>query len=468
MTLLNNRMKSGLALLAAGSMLALGAPMAASAQSAFTTLDKTSAANVRFSSAERGKAIEAGSSVTVAGQGFKPGQKVQLLYGATPLAGGDLTADGEGKLTGTITVPANAVAGTHPIVVVAQGPYYATVADLKVSPTVPLSGQQNYTLTEAKATRGQYQSAYSPKSNALFVTSSVGRPPIKQSELVKLNADTLKVLARVTPQAAPATANGRDPGIFGVYGIAVDDSKGTVWTTNTRQNTISVYNQADLSLVKQFEPGAVGHPRDVVIVPGANKAYVSTSGKEVVVVDTGSLQVSKKIAPASLKRGEDFGAASLSFNPAKNLLYVASMSNEVAIIDTRTDEVVKVLPVPGAKGVIGIADDPQTGRIFVASQGSDNLIVLDADGKVIADTPVGAGALNVAFDPVKRVAYVANRGASTITVVDVDGKIVANLGPAPMVNHISIGKNGTVYAVDKSAGMAEGGLDSVIRIRPKK
>jgi len=169
------------------------------------------------------------------------------------------------------------------------------------------------------------------------------------------------------------------------------------------------------------------------------------------------------------QRGGEFSALSLSLDRAAHKLYVVSMTtNEVAIIDTRTDTVEKILPVPGARNAIGVSHDPQSGRIYVAAQGSDNLIVLDgASGAVIADTPVGAGALNVVFDPVKRLAYVANRNAGTITVTDPDGKIVANLGPAPLANHVSLGKNGVIYAVDKSAGVRDAEADVIMRIAPK-
>jgi len=243
-----------------------------------------------------------------------------------------------------------------------------------------------------------------------------------------------------------------------------------VWVTNTRQNTIAVYRQSDLGLVKQFAPGTVTHPRDVAIDVTAGKAYVSATGKpEVAVFDTGSLEAVKTIEIKALGRGKEFSATSLSLDKAAHRLYVASLStNEVAIINTQTDTVEKVWPVPGARSTIGISHDPQTGRIFVAAQGSDNLVVLDGNtGAVIADTPIGAGALNVAFDPVKRRAYVSNRGAGTIAVTDVDGKIVANLGPAPSANHVSLGKNGTVFAVDKSANARGEDSDTILRIRPR-
>ena len=249
----------------------------------------------------------------------------------------------------------------------------------------------------------------------------------------------------------------------------MDDANDTVWVTNSRQNTVAVYRQSDLSLVRQFEPGTVNHARDVVVDQALGKAYSSaTFQPEVVVFDTRKPEVARRVKIPSRVRGGSFSAASLSLNAAAHRLYVVSNStNEVAVIDTRTDEVEKVLPVPGARSAIGVSHDPQTNRIFVAAQGSDNLVVLDENGKTVANTPVGANALNVVFDPVRRQAYVSSRAAGTIAVTDAEGRIVANLGPAPLANHVSLGRNGTVFAVDKSAGVRNEEGDRLLRIQPR-
>lgn len=461
--------------------LVLGAgPLAA--QSPFGAVDPAPGSQISFSAVERNRPIHAGAEVAVAGQGFRPGQQVTLLYGTTPLLDRALVADGEGRIAGRIAVPARAAAGSHPIVVVAQEPYNATVATLKVSPVIPLSGQERFQIGEKQIARGLYQSAYSARNNALFVTSAVGRPPVRQSELVRVDPDTLAVVARITPAAAPAPAprpgapaNGQgggaaaDGGVYAVYGVGVDDANDTVWVTNSRQNTVAVYRQSDLSLVRQFEPGTVNHARDVVVDQALGKAYSSaTFQPEVVVFDTRKPEVARRVKIPSRVRGGSFSAASLSLNAAAHRLYVVSNStNEVAVIDTRTDEVEKVLPVPGTRSAIGVSHDPQTSRIFVAAQGSDNLVVLDENGKTVADTPVGANALNVVFDPVRRLAYVSSRVAGTITVTDADGRIVANLGPAPLANHVALGRNGTVFAVDKSAGARNEEGDRLLRIQPR-
>src|SRR5690606_30072675 len=141
---------------------------------------------------------------------------------------------------------------------------------------------------------------------------------------------------------------------------------------------------------------------------------------------------------------------------------------EVAIIDSASGTVDKVVPVEGVRGAIGVAYDGETGRIFVAAQGSDNLAIVDATtGETLHVVPVGAGSLNVAFEPAGRLAYVSNRGAGTVTVVDPDGAIVANLDNSPLPNHVATDGKGNVYAINKGRGDDEAG-DRISRINAKR
>src|SRR5690606_16849806 len=130
-------------------------------------------------------------------------------------------------------------------------------------------------------------------------------------------------------EEAPARADGREGGVYAVYGVGVDDSKDTVWVTNTRQNTVAVYNQSDLSLVKQFEPDAVNHARDVVIDEEHNRAYVSAVfTPTVVVIDTETLEVIKTIEIASGKRGGTFSTPSLALDEESHRLFTVSLSTD--------------------------------------------------------------------------------------------------------------------------------------------
>lgn len=465
-----NRSAAGLRFIIAAGALALSLGTAL-AQVAFDAPDSDYQGRVRASAVEQGKPIYSGSEIKVSGQDFKPGQSVTFLRGAQVLGEGPLTADQEGKFEVTFKLPEDAAVGTHPLVLTTAAPYHAEIVELKVSPQVSLSGADKFEVKDNKLVPGLYQSAYSAKSDAVFVTSAVGRPPVKASALVKVNPETLEIVAQVSPGEAPAREDGKEGGLYAVYGVAVDDANDTVWVTNTRQNTVAVYKQSDLSLVKQFEPGAAAHARDVVVDEKGGKAYATASGSPTVVVfDTKTLEPARAIEIKSGKRGQNFSVGSLKFDADSGKLFTVSMStDEVAIIDSASGEVEKVIPIKGSRGAIGVAYDGETKRVFVASQGSDNLLIVDADsGETLHNVLVGAGALNVAFDPVSKHAYVSNRGAGTVTVVDTDGNLVANLENAPFANHVAVDDKGDIFAVNKAQGEDNPANDRISKITPKK
>ena len=436
------------------------------AQVVFDAPDADYSGQVRMQAGEAGQPILPGSEVKVSGQNFKPGQAITLSRGLAPLSDETVTADQEGRFEIGFTLPADAAVGTHPLVLSTQAPYHAAIVEVKVSPDVKLFGEEKFSLADKKLVPGIYQSAYSAKNDALFVAAAVGRPPVKDSALLKLDPATLEIAAQITPAEAPGSGD-REGGVYAVYGVAVDDANGNVWVTNTRQNTVGVYRQDDLSLVKQFEPGAVPHARDIAIDPAHDRAYASpVNAPEIAVFDTKTLEKLDSIEIASANRREAFSPLSLQFDAKTGKLFVVSLSTaEVAIIDSATGSVEKVVPVAGARMASGVAYDAETNRIFVAAQGSDNLLIVDAEsGETLHNVLVGAGALNVAFEPVGRLAYVSNRGAGTVTVVDLDGNIVANLDNSPLANHVMADGKGNVYAVNKSRGADDEAGDRITRI----
>lgn len=404
-----------------------------------------------------------GRQIKLTGAQFKPGQQVQFFYEGQSITGNPVTVDAEGKFQTETTIPATAEPGRHPVVVSITQPSAAVIHMLKVSPDIPLSGADAFSILSSKTVTGVYQSAYSPKSKALFVTAAIGRPPVKESTLAKLNPDTLEVLQEATPPAAPDRAD-RDGkpqpgGVYAVYGVGVDDQNGTVWVSNTRQNTVAVYRQSDLELVKQFEPGIVSHGRDVLVDARQGKVFVNGArSPQVEVFDGKTLEKTATISlePAPRARAgfgappPSFSGMSMTLDEAGGKLYVVSADGDIAIVDTASNAAERVISAKGAVGAIGIAVDPASQRAFVVSQGSDNVVVADLkSGETLNNVLVGAGALGIAFEPVKKLVYVANRGAGTLTALDTDGRIVANLDGGPAPNHIHVAPEGVVYALNK-------------------
>src|SRR3972149_530083 len=172
--------------LAAGVLLTV----TATAQPVF---DQPANATFKGEVVSRGENVVPGSTADVLGRGFVPGQKVSLLRGDSVLTAQPVVVDADGNFKTQLSIPADAVPGTHPVVVRASQPAAATVLKLRVSPQLPLSGQAQFATRSSRLGRGLSQPAYRAASNAVFVPSAVGRPPVTQSQLLKLDPTSLKV-----------------------------------------------------------------------------------------------------------------------------------------------------------------------------------------------------------------------------------------------------------------------------------
>jgi len=386
------------------------------------------------------------------------------------------TANSAGVATGSVHVPDGAYLGTRDFVVGQSFPYTKTyTASAKISPSSAVFGVDGYDRVETPdgaIDQGLYQSAYSAASDALFVTTA---NVTTTSRIYKLDPDTLEVEASVVP----AYVSGDSGPLWAAYGIGVDDKHGTVWVTNTRQNTVAVYKQSDLSLLAQLPAGTITHSRDVVADPAhdlvfASSASEGSSGDGYIGVfegadNDGDGTPYEHIENIAVHPRTDFSPMSLELDAAHNKLFTVSLTTQKAmVIDTETlEDTIIDLPdlMAGGRGASGVAYDAVTNRLFVASQNSDELLIAQLNssmtaGTTVAEVPTGAGALNVAFDPARRLAYVANFGGTTITVTDVDGNKVANL-PFTRVNHVAEDGSGVIYAVNKDTG------NRVIRLSPK-
>lgn len=413
-------------------------------------------------SAAEGPIVPGGSALLM-GRGLEPGGEVSLRQSGVVLNdGAPVVADDQGAFRLEIQIPDNAQPGAYPVVAEFTDPPYATTFDVRVSPDLGDVGVEDYTVESHDVIPGLYQVVESPELGAVYVTSANGRPPVAESDLVKLDAETLEVVATARPEAAPRG------GVYAVYGVGVDAERGQVWVTNTRQNTVAVYDAEDLSLLKQFPEGLVSHGRDVVLFDG--KAYASaTFTPNVEVFDADSLEHAGTIELASGRRGQSFGTASLALDEGTGTLVVAGLAtSEVAMVDLASGEQTDVFQVPGAERVIGVAYDAEHGRIYTANAGTDNVSILDAaSGDLIRNVPVGSSPLNVSVAPDHKV-YVAVRGSDTVVVLDGEGEVLANLEVGSLPNDVYVASNGDVLAVNKRRGAEDPEGDKITRITPKE
>lgn len=410
--------------------------------------------------------VHPGETAQLRGMGFKPGQEVQLLRNGKVISGDKAIVVGkDGNFEVDATIPKDAALGLHPIVVQVGKPSAASVFELRVSKKVDNFGEDKYEISSIPVAKGLYQSAYSPKSKALYLTSSVGRPPVTETEVIKVDPESMKVVARITPE--PVDAKKADGQRFAAYGVAVDDNNGYVWVTNSRSGTLTVYKQDDLSLVKQFPTGIVPSIRDVVIDSSTNRAYTSGPGNdEITVIDTKTLELLEPIKLKSEGRTAP-GSISLALDEDAQKLYSVSIrTNDAHIVDLKTQQQEKVITLPGAQGTSGVAVAPKENLLWVAAQNSDNVYIIDLkSGEILHEVRVSAGPLNVLWDEQSKLAYVTNRASGQVSVLNPKGELVASVDGARHPNHMSLDQQGNLYLVHKST--KDGQPDELTRIHVK-
>ena len=291
---------------------------------------------------------------------------------------------------------------------------------------------------------GQYQSAYSERNNALWVTTSAGFPPIQDSALLKVDPNNLSVLDSYD---VPWMNDG-DRRRAAIYGVAVDDEHNTVWTTVTRENGVAVYSQQS-GAVLHSDLGNVNHSRDVVVDEGADRAYVSANFTDgIAVFDTntyarvGTISLGASARPMSLD---------LVGSGANAVLYTTDLlTGAIYVIDTSAGTF-RTISTKG-QGTSGIAVDTKRNRAYIANQYDPTGVdVIDlATGAELTSVRTPAGTLNAAYDAKNDLVYVTEFHSNKIVVIDAETmKQVGDLKVGDQPNHVTVA-NGVAYVVDKS------------------
>ncbi|APT93416.1 hypothetical protein CPHO_11535 [Corynebacterium phocae] len=389
--------------------------------------------------------LPAGSNVTavgVAGNSWWTGTQAAMADGSVTLS--------------DVEIPADAPFGQPIVITYTIGGETKTVeTGTKVSATVAPENVDHYDVKSVNLGDGLYQTAINNDTNEIFVTRS---NRTKYSTLYKLDATTLEVKQEVNLEGNPKLDNE----ILAAYGIGLDKKRDWIWVTNSRQNTIAAYNQKDLSLVKQWPKNFVGHPRDIVIDEKTGKAWISSvfnKTDDPTKFDRGNGNVVVVDYDGKSNKEIDLGQfpvpMSLELDVDSNYLYTVSRNSpKIARINTTTEEVdIFDMPADKVDGGAGVALDTKHNKLYIAATGSGNTLVFNAaDGSFQKEIRTGAGAISARYNPVDERVYVGHRDASTVVAIDSNtDEIVARFDSGVWFNHVNVGADGTVYAVDKSS-----------------
>ena len=179
------------------------------------------------------------------------------------------------------------------------------------------------------------------------------------------------------------------------------------------------------------EPNTSALPHGIALNRDGTKLYIGVEGADVpgmVVYDIGRGEVSRKID--LLLEGGHY----LALDPGTDKLYYPHRDDDrVVVIDTRTDEIVKIIEVPG--GPVGVAFTPG-GEAWVHSDYDGTVTAIDTStDEVVARLDTGGqGAGRIAVSPDGRFAASTRNETGNVVLIDIERREVAGqvaLGPGP-------------------------------------
>ncbi len=208
---------------------------------------------------------------------------------------------------------------------------------------------------------------------------------------------------------------GEIPNTTGVHGIAIANDVGKGFTSNGRDNTVTVFDLKDLKETAKIKLEGGENP-DAIIYDPASKRVFTFNGrsKNATAIDAANGTVVSNIP---LDGKPEFAAAD-----GKGMVYVNIEDKaEVVAIDSKKATVVNTWKINGCEEPSGLAMDVKNRRLF-AGCGNKVMAVVDADnGKVVTTLQIGEGVDATGFDPGTGLAFSSN-GDGTLTVVHEDSK----------------------------------------------
>jgi DNA-binding beta-propeller fold protein YncE len=183
----------------------------------------------------------------------------------------------------------------------------------------------------------------------------------------------------------------------GVHGIAIASEFKHGFTSNGRENKVSMFDPTTLQLISKIEVGK--GPDGIYYDPGTKRIFTNNHG-------------SHDITPIDAKTGQVVGTEKIEGDGESAVVADAQVyvnledTNEVAVFDPKSLEVKKRFPIGVAKTPTGLAYDAKTKRLFIGCRNEPKMVVMDAvSGRVIGSFAIGRGVDYAAFDPQSKLVF---------------------------------------------------------------
>jgi len=204
---------------------------------------------------------------------------------------------------------------------------------------------------------------------------------------------------------------GEVAGTTGVHGFAIAPELGRGFSSNGRENKVSIVDLKTNSTIAKVETGEV--PDAILYEPNRAEVYAfNGQGQSATVIGAKSGNV-----VATIPLG---GKPEFAQTEGDRVFCNIEDKNEIAVIDSKTHSVTARWPLAPGEEPTGMAIDPAHHRLFVGCHNKLLLMVDNLAGNVIASVPIGTGVDACTFDDANQLVF-ASCGDGTTTIAKVVG-----------------------------------------------
>ncbi len=215
-------------------------------------------------------------------------------------------------------------------------------------------------------------------------------------------------------EGATGRVLGDIPNTPGVHGAGIAPKAGHGFTTNSGDETVTMFDLKTLAVLKQIK---VGPGLDGIMYDEPDDRIILTNHSRPIGTLTAiNPQSGEIVATVELEDTAPEGAAA----DGNGHIFVNNEGkNTIQVIDVKTWKATASWPLAPCEGPTGIAYDKASNRIF--SGCSRTSVVVDANtGKVVASIANGTRVDALGWDPSGKLIYIPNGGEGTVTVVHQD------------------------------------------------
>lgn len=294
---------------------------------------------------------------------------------------------------------------------------------------LPLTSEGNLQLPAEVGTKPTFAMlTFDPRRHLLYVAHT------SNSTLDVVDGRTRRVIASI-------------PELVGIKQVALTPDPNQVLVTERTEMNVALVDTMAMKVLGNIP--LIGSPGAIESDPVRNVAVVASGGaNELDFIDQPTQMVT---GTATLPGTPEL----LTLDSKTGRVYVAiSDRNEVAVVDLGTQKVTAEYRGCDIKAPIGMAFDPDEGRLFVASRGLISVIDVLID-KCLGSVDIGSGVEQIAINPHKHHLYTANGGSRNLSVIDtVSLQPLGVVGTGPSGDGVAVDPTtDTVYVIVGRAGI---------------